>query len=189
MPVGRRSIYAGFVVHAATALLLLSAVIPGRAAPRNGRTEARSHCVPPAASVAPAIPRNWIVPGVVRSLILTMLQQSPTFRRQCARLSEYPDLVVDIELVVRLPEYHAQSVLERNGSGRRATVQIELRRPALYVEYIAHELEHVLEYLDGTDLPRLARNGVDGVVKAGDWYETTRAQSIGCAVAREVSSR
>lgn len=189
MPVGRRSMHRDVVVHAATAVLLLSAVISGRAVPQRGDADARSHCAPPPTSLAPIIPRNWIVPGVVRSLILTMLQQSPTFRRQCARLSEHPDLVIDIELVMGLPERHAQSLLERNGSGRRATVQIELRRPALYVEYIAHELEHVLEYLEGVDLPRLARNGVDGVVRAGDWYETTRAQSIGCAVAREVSTR
>ena len=188
MPVGAPSTRCGIVVHAATAVLLLCAVLPGSAAGQNGDTEARSRCGPPV-SVESTIPRNFIVPGVVRSLVVTMLQQSPTFRRQCARLSEYPDLVVDIELVVELPERRAQSSLERNGSGRRAAVQIELRRPALYIEHIAHELEHVLESLDGTDLPRMAREGVDGVMKIGGSYETARARAVGWTVAREVSVR
>ena len=189
MPAGPRSTCGGIVVHAATALLLLCAIVPGSAAQQNGDTEARSHCAPPPISVESAIPRNFILAGAVRSLVVTMLQQSPTFRRQCARLSEYPDLVVDIELVVELPERRAQSSLERNGSGRRAAVQIELRRPALYVEHIAHELEHVLESLDGTDLPRMAREGVDGVIKIGGSYETARARAVGWTVAREVLTR
>ena len=57
---------------------------------------------------------------------------------------------------------------------------------ALYVEYIAHELEHVLEAVDGTDLPRLSRQRVDGVINLGGSYETARAQSVGRLVAREV---
>ena len=64
---------------------------------------------------------------------------------------------------------------------------IEVSKPALYVEHIAHELEHVLEAVDGTDLPRLARQRVDGVMNLGrHHYETARAQSVGRMVAREV---
>ena len=66
-----------------------------------------------------------------------------------------------------------------------ASVQIEMRDPARYVEYLAHELEHVLEQLDGTDRERLARQHVDGVVNVGGVYETARARSVGRAVARE----
>ena len=63
---------------------------------------------------------------------------------------------------------------------------IELRAAARYVESMAHELEHVLEHLDGTDLPRLARQRVNGVVRSGAQYETARAQWVGRRVAAEV---
>jgi hypothetical protein len=80
---------------------------------------------------------------------------------------------------------HARSRLERDQGGLNAVVQIELRAPALYVEFIAHELEHVLEQLDGMDLGRLARQGLDGVVDGEGAYETARARSVGRLVARE----
>jgi hypothetical protein len=66
-----------------------------------------------------------------------------------------------------------------------ASVQIEMRDPARYVEYLAHELEHVLEQIDGVDLVRLKRQGVDGVEHVGGQDETARARSVGRAVARE----
>jgi hypothetical protein len=69
------------------------------------------------------------------------------------------------------------------------TVQIELRTPTLYVEHIAHEVEHVLERLDGTDLPKLARQRLDGVVDLDGVYETARAQAVGRRVAREAMRR
>ena len=65
-------------------------------------------------------------------------------------------------------------------------VQIELRTPTLYVEHIAHEVEHVMEHLDGTDLPRMARQRLDGVVNLEGVYETARAQAVGRRVAHEV---
>ena len=79
----------------------------------------------------------------------------------------------------------ALSLVERRGAGREAAVWVELRQPARYVEAIAHELEHVLEQVEGTDLARLARQRVDGVVDLGGQYETARAQSVGRTVARE----
>jgi hypothetical protein len=65
-------------------------------------------------------------------------------------------------------------------------VKIDVRKSTLHVEQIAHELEHVLEAVDGTDLPRLSRQRVDGVIDLGGSYETARAQSVGRIVAREV---
>ena len=75
--------------------------------------------------------------------------------------------------------------MHRGEAGLRASVQIEMRDPARYVEYLAHELEHVLEQIDGTDRVRLARQHVDGVVNVGGVYETARARSVGRTVARE----
>jgi hypothetical protein len=77
--------------------------------------------------------------------------------------------------------------VERDHGGLHATVLIELREPGLYVELIAHELEHVLEQVDGTDLARLARHGLGGVADREWGYETARAQSVGQSVAREAT--
>jgi hypothetical protein len=62
---------------------------------------------------------------------------------------------------------------------------IELRTPESYVELIAHELEHVLEQVDGIDLRRRARQRLNGVIILGGRYETERARSVGRTVARE----
>jgi hypothetical protein len=114
-----------------------------------------------------------------------MWRKSPTFRQQCARLMENPDVTVRVELAGRVKQVRARSRLDRHAAGLTATVQIDLRHPTLYMEHIAHELEHVLEYLDGTDLPRLARQRVDGVMNTAGQYETARARAVGVAVARE----
>ncbi len=136
-----------------------------------------------------ALPSNLILPDVVRPLVVSMLRLSPTFRRQCTRLAEQPDLLVHIRLVGRIPDGPALSLVERRGAGRQASVWIELGQPTRYAESIAHELEHVLEQVDGTDLARLARQRVAGVLDLGGQYETARARSVGRTVAREAMVR
>ena len=96
---------------------------------------------------------------------------------------------VRIRLVDGVRDGVALSLVEQRGAWREAAVWIDLRQPGRYVEAIAHELEHVLEHLDGTDLARLARQRVDGVVDLGGQDETARAQSIGRTVAREALVR
>jgi hypothetical protein len=54
------------------------------------------------------------------------------------------------------------------------------------LEYIAHELEHVLERAEGVDLPRESGRTGSGVWIAADGYETQRAIDKGRQVAREV---
>jgi hypothetical protein len=131
------------------------------------------------------LPANLVVPDRLRPLVTTMWRNSPTFRRQCARLGENPGVVVHIELAARTRHGRALSRVQRHDGGVHASVQIEVRTPQLYVEYIAHELEHVLEYVDGTDVSRLARQGLDGVMNVRGQYETARARSVGRTVARE----
>jgi hypothetical protein len=136
--------------------------------------------------VESSLPANLIVPDIVRPLVTTMWQQSFTFRRQCTRLAENPAVVVTIELASRTRHgRRALTRVERRASGLHAWVQLELRTPQLYVEHIAHELEHVLEHVDGADLPRLARQGLNGVENHAGQYETARARSVGRTVARE----
>jgi hypothetical protein len=132
------------------------------------------------------LPGNLILADVLRPLVVAMWERSPTFRRQCVRLAEHPDVIVHVEIALGVKGAAARSHVEQHQAGRNAAVQIEWRNPARYAELIAHELEHVLEQLEGVDLRRLARQHVDGVMQLGQDYETARARSVGQTVAREV---
>ena len=191
MRAGSNSAVLAIVWRRAAEILLLGAITSGPAAAqpfdRDPHTEALrlSSREVPAPSRGWPIPTNLMVPEVLRPLVTSMYRQSPTFRRQCARLAEHQEVTVRIELEIGVRYRRARSRVERGDTGINAAVQIELREPALYVELIAHELEHVLEQVDGTDLARLARYGLGGVAD-GEWgYETARAQSVGRLVARE----
>jgi hypothetical protein len=132
------------------------------------------------------LPPNLVVPSIARPLVTSMWSLSPTFRRQCARLAEHPEVLVRIALLVGVHNGRASALVERGDGNYRVSVKIDVSKSALCVEHIAHELEHVLEAVDGTDLPRLSRQRVDGVINLGGSYETARAQSVGRMVAREV---
>jgi hypothetical protein len=190
MPASCESAPRAIPVVQVAAILLLVPIAGSPAAARAPDAEPLGfgQFSPPVAVPAPEapLPGNLIVPDIIRPLVTTMWHRSVTFRRQCSRLAEHPDVIVHVELEVGVQDARARSRVERHGVGRTAAVQIEWRTPARYAEYIAHELEHVMEQLDGIDLPRLARLGVDGVVLQGREYETLRAQSVGRTVAREV---
>jgi len=55
------------------------------------------------------------------------------------------------------------------------------------LQYIAHELEHLLEFADGLDLSREAERNASGVWQTVHGFETQRAIDIGLQVAREVA--
>ncbi len=55
------------------------------------------------------------------------------------------------------------------------------------IELVAHELEHVIERVEGRDLPREARRRGSGVWEAVDGrFESRRAIDVGRQVAQEV---
>ena len=133
----------------------------------------------PAAPGESPLPTNLIVPEVVRPLVVSMLRKSPTFRRQCTRLAEQPKLLVHIRLVDGIRDGLALSLVERRGAGREAAVWIELRQPARYVEAIAHELEHVLEQVEGTDSPGWRANELTASsISAGRTRRPARSRSV-----------
>jgi hypothetical protein len=137
--------------------------------------------------VASILPRGSDIPANVRPLIEQVWRASPIFRRQCARLVEAS---VEIELRLDFPRdrltANAETVLTRK---ERLRAQIHLRAADLSVtEYLAHEIEHVLEQLDEVDLTLAVAERVHGA-KRGDRpmaFETSRAIAVGRAVAREV---
>jgi len=139
-----------------------------------------------------ALPVNLVVTGVYGPAIARLLRDSPTFRRQCARIAAAPQLRVTIESEPPRPAQRPAALthLSRHETGAmRAVVRIPstVRAP----ELIAHELEHVLEQLDGIDLRAKARLKSTGVhdCECGDRsavYETARAISIERRVAGEL---
>jgi hypothetical protein len=75
----------------------------------------------------------------------------------------------------------------RAGTNRVAAIEI----PALdnVVELIAHEIEHVIEQLDGIDLPAHAARKDSSVTELESdetMFETVRARRVGALVASEV---
>ena len=157
-----------------------------------------SHSSPPALRVYGAeraaratvtLPQNMTFPDMYRPTLDAMLERSPTFRRQCLRIAQTPTLVVRIvtphNATSGSPK--AYSTISAREDGRLvASVAIQPLRDT--AELIAHELEHVIEQLDGIDLRARSSRPGSGVWHCPDGsFETVRAREIGRAVAQEMS--
>lgn len=134
-------------------------------------------------------PPNVSAPPAYRALIETMLQQSPTFRRQCARIAAEGYLTVSITPGGGRGTTAGETrVVRRPDGSRHAEIIIWHQRHL--VELIAHEIEHVVEQLDGVDLHARAADRTSGVYENSDnRFETRRAVLIGRRVAREAGGR
>jgi Tol biopolymer transport system component len=136
-----------------------------------------------------SLPSNLTAGAVFRPALERMWQSSGTFRRQCGRLSAAPQLQVNLlmeELARRPSSYRARAAMKRQ-SGALVSVHIHLTRFEDPIELIAHEIEHVIEQLEGVDLG--AQAGTGNVWKREDGaFETQRAIEVGRRVAREVNA-
>ena len=143
-----------------------------------------------AADDQPAVPSNLVAPRIYQDLLASMVRRSATFRRQCLRIAHAADLVVQLEsrrVSAGARDVRAETRITRAGGRVTATIQLlSLDDP---VELIAHEIEHIIEQLDGVDLHARAAVTDSGVrLRAGRQpvFETTRATRVGLAVAAEV---
>jgi hypothetical protein len=136
---------------------------------------------------------NVVVPPMLEPLLSRMRTQSQTFRRQCARLRGEPRLLVRVYTGAAglHPSGRATTQIQRGRTGLEADVYLAVLDAAGdRIELIAHEFEHVIEQLDGLDLPRLARLSPATVWAIGDGsFETQRATHRGRVVAAEVGDR
>ena len=136
----------------------------------------------------PSMPANLEVPAGYRELVERMLDRSPTYRRQCMRLSAARHLTVRVrsESSRGREAPRAYTQISREEDGRliaRVSLTAGSSNPA---ELIAHELEHIVEQLDGIDLAHRSALQGSGVRAGRDGsFETLRAQRIGRLVARE----
>src|SRR5690349_10413960 len=113
----------------AAATLLLMAVIHGTAVGQPIGPAARG-------VRSPSLPPNLVVPAIARPLVTSMWSLSPTFRRQCARLAEHPEVLVRIDLLVGVHNGRAGARVARRLAGFSVAVEIDVNTSALYVEYI-----------------------------------------------------
>jgi hypothetical protein len=139
----------------------------------------------PSPLTAPAWPCHLVIDRVLRRSVETAWERSPAFRSQCERLAGAGVLVLLHTATSVQASRRAESLIGVSADG--TTVARVLVRPnADTIELIAHELEHVLEHVDGVKLSSMSGRHRSGVTVEGSAYETDRAIAMGHRVAREV---
>jgi hypothetical protein len=137
------------------------------------------------------LPPNLIVSVPLQETVESMLRDSPTFRRQCARLTHSPSITVSVEQVIIPAAARSLAVTDFSfDRGGRIVAHVQLGQAPDREEAIAHEFEHIIEQLDGVDLPSLARHATAGVRVTDhiDRFETERAVAMGRQVTHEIRS-
>lgn len=137
------------------------------------------------------LPPNIRTTDELRPLLLDLLSRSSTFREQCARIGRARQTYVTVMLSRgKLPSAtRARSIARRYQSGL-LMVDVEIPPASRDVaELLAHELEHVNEFIDHVDFQQLARDRRSGVVRCGvdESFETERARKAGLTVAAEAA--
>jgi len=133
---------------------------------------------------------SYAHPGLA-PLVEDVARRSPFLRRQLERLMGDERVLLSLTIVNRrtLTGMRAVTHIERIDSGRlRADIAIGLDIDV--AELLGHELEHVIERLDGVDVSRALDRG-DAAVhhSAAHAFETKRAQLAGRIVSAERAGR
>ncbi|MEO5741297.1 MAG: hypothetical protein ABIS29_11945 [Vicinamibacterales bacterium] len=158
--------------------------------PRVSLTSVHQYVAAEAVPRQLALPSNLRVSSTYRPLVESMLRDSPTFRRQCMRIGADPGLTVRLSIGETLPSAGARATtrITQSAKGQRSAV-VEIGSRQDTEELIAHELEHIIEQLDGVDLAARAARPHTGVTTVGytpDMFETVRAKRTGLKVASEL---
>jgi hypothetical protein len=134
---------------------------------------------------------NLTIASFYQPIIDAMLARSPTFRRQCARIAATPLLSVLIRSDTAVGRRAKALTQIHRLPGGRVEANVQLSHGTDVRELIAHEIEHILEQLDGVDLHAKSQLRGSGVRRVPDLeaYETTRAIVTGRRVAHEAFTR
>ena len=143
--------------------------------------------------VAPAVPPTMATSATVEpsgafgDVIMRLQEQSPTFCRQLRRLgSSRVRVRVWADYPQRTASVLARTIVKRH-EGEITSADIYLPISPYTVELLAHEVEHVVEQLDGVDLA--AHLGTGQVWRGRDGgFETRRAVDVGRRVAAEAGA-
>lgn len=133
-----------------------------------------------------AMPSNIHVAAVLRSAVDRLIVRSETIRRQCASIAAATSVTVIVRPMTTSDlRCRAKATIRRYAFGALRAV-IEIPMPSDYAELLAHELEHVIEQIEGTDLAARAAMSRSGVEQIGNGvYETARARLAGLSAASE----
>ncbi len=160
--------------------LLAATLVIGLARAATASAQVEAPVVTPRAAIQ--------ISAELRRSVGAMLQASPTFRQQFARILGVPRLVVHARVSGALlgQSVRARSVIRRYDTGL-LVVLMEIGPGPGEREWIAHEFEHVIEQIDrmppqalGEHPGRVSWDGGDGMI------ETSRAVRAGQAVMREL---
>jgi hypothetical protein len=134
-----------------------------------------------------SIPANLHVSPDLQPRFNVMLAASATFRSQCQRLADQTDLYVRLIVDLRLTDgpIRARSVISRLRSGA-VVAFVSIGASPDPAEWLAHEIEHVIEQLEGVKLHALAAMNQNVWRTSRDTFETDRAIRAGRAVLDEV---
>ena len=137
-------------------------------------------------SMAVEAPQNLSVPSGYQAVIAQMLERSPMFRRQCLRLAGAPHLAIIVKTMHPLAAGPRARTEIAQAEGSRLVASVEINPTGDFMELLAHEIEHIIEQLDGIDLAARAAVARSGVWSCADGtFETSRAVRVGVLVARE----
>ena len=137
---------------------------------------------------APAeLPSNLTIAKSLRPVAEMMLKRSAIFRRQCLRIADAPHLTISIGRFHPLPSDRARARTRFSRRDGAIHAEVEIAPLTDMVELIAHEIEHVIEQLDGIDLKLQASlRGTAASLCPDGSFETVRAVRTGLAAVREV---
>lgn len=131
------------------------------------------------------LPPNLVVSKSERSLLEKIWRRSATFRRQCERLAEAQWLKVNLSFYPKaLAPCGCRALTTVYGS--KPVADVRIFQPSSVIELIGHELEHVLEQIEGVNLRVLvaAQDGRAQRTEHGH-FETERAVLTGRQVRTE----
>ena len=132
--------------------------------------------------------RPWPCRIVVQRPLLQVVddawKKSESFRQQCGALAERRAVATLRPGRARTGSLALTKLTVADDGVVVGRIEVPLGLDVL--EYIAHELEHVLERAEGVDLQAASERTGSGVWRALDGYETQRATDKGRQVAREV---
>jgi hypothetical protein len=183
-PRQRRFVSLAIVSSASTLVFAMFAVVgtPAQTAAQTLTEDASA--APALAGPAPPWPCRLTVIGELRAVAEQAWQDSPTFRDQCRKLAAAGARVI-VQPASSQEMWRAQTRIHRIDDG--ATIAYTRVRPSAdSVELIAHELEHVVEYLEGIKFLMETHRGTSRVKLSGGAFETQRAINTGRRVAQEV---
>lgn len=156
-----------------------------------GVAAAEAHPGPSAETTpGPPVTSSIVVAPFFGHLLDELVATSATVRGQYGRLLSAPRVLVWVEpLNGPRAGTSARATIRRTASGW-VLAKVELATPLRFVEYaemLAHELEHVLEQVEGVSLSALAGEPGSAASRLHDGsYETERARGAGRAAAEEI---